>query len=239
MTKPVADLWFGVQAVDAGLLQIRESHIDPYLAGNIWLVKGRDRALLVDSGTGMRPLRDTAAALAGVPVVAVALNCFYDHAGGLYEFDDRLAHRDDVAAIENPDGRSSLSDDFVSDEMLLALPSAGYSTADYAMRPARITCALQDDDVIDLGDRSLKVIHTPGRTPGGICIWEATSRRLFTSDTLILGPAGETVAAGEPAVYRDSLRRLADLPVAEVFPGHFEAFGRETLDRLVAGLVEA
>ena len=70
MSKPVADLWFGVQAVDGGLLHIRETHIDPYLAGNIWLVKGRDRALLIDSGTGLRPLRDTAAALAGVPVVA-------------------------------------------------------------------------------------------------------------------------------------------------------------------------
>lgn len=235
MSKPVADLWFGVQALDGGLLRIRETHIDPYLAGNMWLVKGRDRALLIDSGTGLRPLRDTVAALAGVPVVAVALNCFYDHAGGLHEFDDRLAHRDDVAAIENPDGRSSVADDFVSDDMLLALPSAGYSTADYAMRPARITCALQDGDEIDLGDRRLEVIHTPGRTPGGICLWEAASRRLFTSDTLILGPAGETAPARDPEAYRKSLRRLAALPVAEVLPGHFEPFGRETFDRLVAG----
>ena len=41
--------------------------------------------------------------------------------------------------------------------------------------------------------------------------------------------------ARDPEAYRESLRRLASLPVAEVLPGHFEPFGRETFDRLVAG----
>lgn len=234
MAKPVADLWFGFEALDPGLLRLREAHVDPYLAGNMWLVKGAERALLIDTGTGMRPLRDTLAALVDRPVIAVALNCFYDHAGGLHEFDDRLAHRDDVAAIERPDGETSASNDFVCDDMLFALPCTGYSTLDYSMPPAQITCPLQDGDEIDLGQRSLRVVHTPGRTAGSICLWEEASGRLFTSDTVVPGPEAGEAEPRDRDAFLESLRRLEALPVTRVHPGHFDSFGREELDGIIA-----
>ena len=120
--KPLADLWFGVEAVDDGLLRLREAHIDPFLAGNIWLLRGEHRSLLIDSGTGIMPLRPLVSALAGQPVAAVALNRFYDHAGGLYEFDERLAHEAERAAHEHPSAETSVAADYVSDAMLRALP---------------------------------------------------------------------------------------------------------------------
>lgn len=134
--KPLADIWFGVEAVDDGLLRLREAHIDPYLAGNIWLLKGARRWLLIDSGTGIMALRPLVSALAGEPVTAVALNRFYDHAGGLHEFDERLAHEAERAAHEFPSAATSVAADFVSEEMLRALPRPGYSTAGYGLRPA-------------------------------------------------------------------------------------------------------
>lgn len=234
MTLSVADPWFGVEPVDRGLLRLREAHVDPFLAGSMWLVRGRARALLIDSGTGIMPLRATAEAIAGTEVIAVALNCFYDHAGGLHEFDQRLGHGADAAALANPTDDTSVADEYVSDAMLRALPRAGYSTAGYAMKPAPLTRVLGDGDVIDLGDRRLRVIHTPGMTPGSLSIWEAESGRLFTSDLLYIGPDGEGPEPRDPEAFAASLERIEALPVSSVHPGHFGSFDRASMKQAIA-----
>ncbi|MGF1611285.1 MAG: MBL fold metallo-hydrolase [Kiloniellales bacterium] len=236
MEKPVADHWFGIEQAGEALLHIREVHIDPYYAGNMWLAQGRDCSLLVDTGTGIAPLRATLSARLEQPIKAIALNCFYDHAGGLYEFEEVLAHEADRAAIEAPDGTTSVADDYVSDGMLLALPWAGYSTVGYAMRPASVTRSLQDGDAIDLGDRVFEVIHTPLPTAGSICLWEAATGSLFTSDVLFQGPEGFELAPRNREYAAMTAERLRALPVERVYPGHYAAFGRETMDRLLDGL---
>lgn len=235
MTLSVADLWFGVDPIDRGLLRLREAHVDPFLAGNIWLARGRDRSLLIDSGTGIMPLRATAEAIAGTAVVAVALNCFYDHAGGLYEFDERLGHGADAAALAQPTDETSVASQYVSDAMLRALPSSGYSTAGYAMKPAPLTRVLDHGDIIDLGDRRFEVIHTPGMTPGSLSLWEPESGRLFTSDLLYIGPDGGGPRPRDPAAYGASLARIEALSVRAVHPGHFDSFDGARMRAAVMG----
>jgi hypothetical protein len=41
--KPVADHWYAVKPLDPQILWIREIHVDPYVAGDIWLVRGAER----------------------------------------------------------------------------------------------------------------------------------------------------------------------------------------------------
>jgi glyoxylase-like metal-dependent hydrolase (beta-lactamase superfamily II) len=233
MALPIADLWFGIESVESGLFRIREIHIDPYLAGHMWLVRGRNADLLIDTGTGIRPLRQTVDAIADKPVKAVALNCFYDHAGGLHEFTIRLAHRADVPAIEHPDGRSSVADKFVSDDMLRALPHEGFSASNYQIRPAKVTDPLDDGDIIDLGNRRLEVIHTPGVTAGSICLWESATGNLFTSDFLYTGPEGEKARPRDHDSFVSSLRRLEALPVSKVWPGHFDSLDCSAMKELI------
>ena len=232
--KPVADIWFGVAPADAGLLRLRESHIAPFLAGNIWLLKGESAALLIDGGTGIVPLRPLIAALTPLPVIAVALNAYYDHAGALHEFDRRLGHAAEQAALENPTAASSAAEGYVSDAMLRALPWPGYSTAGYALQPAKLTRVLADGDSIDLGGRRLEVLHTPGMTPGSLCLWEPARGKLFSGDTIYIGPGGRTPKPSDPTAHRESLKRIAALPVAAVHPGHFEGFGATALTDAVA-----
>ncbi len=233
MALPIADLWFGIECVDDGLFRIRETHIDPYLAGYMWLVRGRNADLLIDTGTGIKPLRQTVDAIAGKPVKAVALNCIYDHAGGLHEFTIRLAHRADIPAIEQPDGHTSAADEFVSDGMLRALPHEGFSASNYQVRPAKVTDALDDGDIIDLGNRRLDVIHTPGVTVGSICLWESLTGNLFTSDLLFLGPEGEKARPRDHDSFVSSLRRLEALPVSKVWPGHFQSLDCSEMKELI------
>ena len=49
---------------------------------------------------------------------------------------------------------------------------------------------VEDGDTISLGDEQLKVIHPPGHTPGGMCLYNSPD--CFTGDTLFAGSIGRT-----------------------------------------------
>jgi glyoxylase-like metal-dependent hydrolase (beta-lactamase superfamily II) len=219
----------------------------------MWLVRGRDRDLLVDCGTGIVSPRPVVEAVARNPVIAVACNRWYDHAGGLGEFAERGCHRDDAELIAAPTADSSVASIYVSDEMLMALPFDGYTTENYRMAGATPTILFDDGDVIDLGNREIEVIHVPGMTPGSIVLWEKASGSLFTSDTLFDDPTPELRAK-----YRQSsdtadpqlsdpqlsdprhcaerianLKRIGELPVTTVYAGHFGRIGRRRMLDLI------
>jgi len=53
---------------------------------------------------------------------------------------------------------------------------------------------LQDSDVIQIGAVHLKVLHTPGHTPGSVCLY--TEGHVFTGDTIFVGAVGRTDLPG-------------------------------------------
>jgi glyoxylase-like metal-dependent hydrolase (beta-lactamase superfamily II) len=77
-----------------------------------------------------------------------------------------------------------------------------------------------DGDFIKLGKTGLSVIHTPGHTPGGICLYG--DGNLFTGDTLFVGAVGRTdLRGGSFETLLTSLRKLLELPPDTiVWPGH-------------------
>ena len=80
---------------------------------------------------------------------------------------------------------------------------------------------LQDGDIIEIGQTSLEVLHTPGHTPGGICLYGEGN--LFTGDTLFVGAVGRTdLPGGSLDVLLESLeKKLIVLPPETVvWPGH-------------------
>ncbi len=235
MDKRVADVWYGVEFHEHEIWRLREAHIDPFLAGDIWLVRGRERALVVDSGTGIRSPVPLIEALSGKPVIAVALNCFYDHAGGLHHFAERACHPGDAGAITEPSAATSVSNIYVRDSMFSALPEAGYLASDFRMRGAAPTRLLEEGDVVDLGDRRIEVLHTPGRTPGSLCLWERETGSLFTSDTLYDDPMDRGLNPSDPTAFAESLNRLRELPVSQIFGGHFGRLSRARMLEIIDG----
>jgi len=229
----VADFWFAVETAPAGVLRLREPHIDAYAVGDIWLVRGRERALAVDTGSGIAPSAPLVAAIADRPVAAIALNPYYDHAGGWPDFAERLCHPLDAPALADPTAENESLSAFLNEETLFAQPSADFDLAAYAMRPAAPTALVEEGDVIDLGGRRLEVLHAPGRSPGGLALWESATGALFTGDMLYDGPHGPAWPPDEPARYADSLRRFDALPVEILFPGHYGAMDATRMRRLI------
>jgi glyoxylase-like metal-dependent hydrolase (beta-lactamase superfamily II) len=92
-----------------------------------------------------------------------------------------------------------------------ALDADGYPAADIL---------LSDEEKLQLGEMTFDVIHTPGHTPGGICLH--AQGNLFTGDTLFVGDSGRTdLPGGHRPTLGKSIRRLMELPDDTIiWPGH-------------------
>ena len=240
----VAERWFEHEVVDDGLVRITEPHVDSFLRANLFLVRGRERDALVDSGLGIVPLRQELTYLFERPVVAVATHRHFDHTGGLYEFDEVAVYRADVEVVAKAEGFASLqTGDYeghevtgydLPDSLLSALPRVGFDVADYEVRPAPPTRLLDEGDLIDLGDRRLTVLHLPGHTPGEIGLWEEETGTLFSGDCVYeSGILLDELEGSNIEDYVASMRRLRDVPVQVAHGGHDDSFGRERLLELI------
>jgi len=79
------------------------------------------------------------------------------------------------------------------------------------------------DEPLQLGDLEFSVIHTPGHTPGSVCLYHAEDAVLFSGDTLFRFTCGRTdFPYSSPEKMGKSLARLAQLPPdTTVYPGHY------------------
>ena len=121
------------------------------------------------------------------------------------EFPDAkiVAYKDEEAMLENPKLNQS--------------PGFGvpYST--------KADILISDGDELKVGDVTLKFIHTPGHTEGGMCIYVEEAKALFSGDTLFRQSIGRTdFPGGSYKEIMDSIRKkLFLLPDdTNVFPGH-------------------
>lgn len=115
---------------------------------------------------------------------------------------DILIHKEDASLFSNPQENLSM---FVGGEVLLSPPER----------------LLEEGDTIEVGTLTLKVIHTPGHTRGGISLH--TDQVVFTGDTLFAGSIGRTDLPGGD--YRQIISSIKEklLPLGDdtrVYPGH-------------------
>jgi hydroxyacylglutathione hydrolase len=80
----------------------------------------------------------------------------------------------------------------------------------------------KDGSLIKVGNETLKVLHTPGHTPGSICLVD--EKLVFTGDTLFAGGIGRTdFPGGSMSEMKTSLKKLMELPLnLLLYPGHGE-----------------
>jgi glyoxylase-like metal-dependent hydrolase (beta-lactamase superfamily II) len=84
------------------------------------------------------------------------------------------------------------------------------------------TGLLEDNELIDLGNRQLAVYHTPGHSPGHICIYDSTNGYLYTGDLLYdTAPVYAFYPSTNPSDLIRSWERIAEIAgVTKVFGSH-------------------
>jgi len=246
---PIRPDWFARTDLPEGITHLVEPGVNPFLRANLWFIHGSDSSLLVDTGMGISPLKASFPDLFEREPIAYISHGHYDHTGGAHEFSEVWTHVHEEPALSVPeeatlitselspsftealaaDTESGIAPDFLVD----ALPFADYEVAAFHTTPAPPTRVFNDGDRIDLGDRSLRVLHIPGHTPGSSALFDADTGALFTGDMVYEGELLDELPESNIDDYVASMRRLMTFPVTKVYPGHEETFDGERLLQLI------
>jgi glyoxylase-like metal-dependent hydrolase (beta-lactamase superfamily II) len=233
--------WYETIPQADGVTLVHEPWMTPFFRCNMWHIRGRDRDLMVDTGLGAFGLRRYLPLLQGRPVMCLSSHTHFDHIGSTHEFDERLVHPLEANVLANPGNAATLFSHYAEGDrdgdMFLERPE-GWSAADYRITPAPATGFVADGDVIDLGDRQLHVLHTPGHSPGHVSLFEEATGMLIAQDVIYDGQLVTDCEGANLAVYAATLRRLRDLTPRIVHGGHFSSFGAVRYRQLIDSFLE-
>ena len=180
---------------------------------NIYEVIGKNTSI-VDTGTGLNSeyvVNELKKIIDPTSIKQIILTHeHFDHCGGikkLYELTDNEAK---IMAHKNA------SDKIESGDSMFAKMLGG------VMPHMPVDVKLEDGDRIILGDEIFEVLHTPGHTPGCLCLYNEKSKSLISGDTIFsYGSYGRyDFPGGSLDQLRESIERLAKFDVVNLYPGH-------------------
>ena len=136
-----------------------------------YLIVGSARALLFDTGPGVRDIRRIVHALTAVPIEALPSHLHFDHVGNLDKFEDILLP--DLPGLRRQLHGGRLSLGFYQ---FLGFVE-GFKRSSFP-----VTRWVAPGSAIDLGDRQLTLLSVPGHTPDSVVLLDHSANRLFAGD---------------------------------------------------------
>jgi glyoxylase-like metal-dependent hydrolase (beta-lactamase superfamily II) len=221
-----AEDWFAVRELEPGIhLLCEPPHVNSYL------ISGSSEAVLFDTGMGISDIKTIVTGLTDLPIRVVNSHHHFDHIGGNQLFSGGAIHETGAELVQQaiPPEWLEMAMEYI-EEMLSQVPAfenldrryfrlltadttprplpPEFNPKEWRIVPTAPTQLLRDGDVLDLGGRKLHVIHTPGHTVDGICLFDDASGALFGGDTIMAGPIYTHLPTGDLSDLARSARRL-------------------------------
>lgn len=192
---------------------LKELKIDTWIGDptNCYIVLDEEskEAMVIDAAGDVDKIEELLNILHAKLKYIYLTHCHGDHILGVIELKNRcggkiLIHREDAEGLN--DASINLTPYIIEERIELEADSR-----------------VDDNDTIHLGNLQLKVIHTPGHTKGGTCLYCEKEKCLFSGDTLFRGTWGRTdVPTGNVEdIIKSITEKLMKLPEETiVYPGH-------------------
>ena len=208
--------WFTIDQIDKETYIISEYR--HWEETHCYLLNGSEHSLLIDTGLGICNIYDKVMKLTDKPITAVATHIHWDHIGGHKYFPDFYAYENELNWLS---GEFPLTMEQIKGMVVdrCELPK-GYDVNKYEFFQGKPTRVLKDNEVINIGDRFVQIVHTPGHSPGHMCFWEKERGYLFTGDLVYKDTLLAYFPSTDPEAYLNSLERVSALPVKRLFPAH-------------------
>ena len=141
------------------------------------------------------------------PIMILLTHSHWDHMGDVASL---KKHFNVPVAVHSKDGAN------------LEKPGSDGIPLMFSIESVKAEKLLADGDIIKVGNLELKVIHTPGHSPGSVCFWCEKEKVLISGDTLFKGSIGNiSFPTSNPNDMWKSLKKLKELPPeTKVCPGH-------------------
>ncbi|MCK4848261.1 MAG: MBL fold metallo-hydrolase, partial [Candidatus Heimdallarchaeota archaeon] len=187
---------------------------------NVYIIESNKETLMIDSGAGKLINQQVHTISQSVELLQKIIEkkgitkfCLthghIDHIGGLLslQLDDK---REISASVFEAEQLTSGNSSYL-DPILNSICS-----------PLAVTTLLNEGDIINVGKFSFEILETPGHTRGSIVLYERERKILISGDTLFpQGSFGRTdLPSGSSKALLDSLKRLSDLEIRILLPGH-------------------
>lgn len=197
-----------------------------------YLVLGRDADCLIDGGWGFSSSLDSLRPDPDKPLIAIASHSHSDHIGLLHLAGRRYAHAAEAAIFADPDPVATQALPYI--DGLAALADGGtIDPATIHLLPCPIDFLVDDGSTVDLGDRVLTILHTPGHSPGSLCILDADAELLFCADTVHDGHIWDDIPGADRTALLRSHERLEQVDFLQALPGHGAMLSRDAFaDRI-------
>ncbi|MBQ3559101.1 MAG: MBL fold metallo-hydrolase [Agathobacter sp.] len=211
------DDWFTVEQIDKDTYVVSEyRHREET---HCYLLLGKEKALLIDTGLGVANIKEVVDKITSLPIMVVTTHGHWDHIGGHRFFEEFAVHEEEKEWIMD---KFPLPLSVVKQNLLNGncdFPKA-FDIEDYNIFSGIPQQILQDGDEIDLGNRKVKVLHTPGHSPGHCCFYEAERDYLYSGDLIYKGCLDMFYPTTNPKLYAQSIERVSKLEVKRILPGH-------------------
>jgi len=231
--------WFRRRELTRWLTAYDEPFMHEYLRANMYLVRGRDADLLVDTGMGVCRFSDIIPATPGKPFVALATHIHLDHVGSLHEFAERAGPAYSATQFATMPDAATYAGAFAAlSEPVARPPTENWNVHEYALRPAPLSRELAEGDVVDLGDRRFRVLHLPGHSPDSIALLDERDGIFFSGDAIYDDGLIDDLPDSDRTAYRATMARILELPVRMAYGGHGEPFDADRMRAIARGYVE-
>ena len=211
--------WFTVETIDKDTFAISE--YKHWEETHCYLLCGTEKAVLIDTGLGVANIKDIVDSLTTLPVVVVTTHVHWDHIGGHKYFENVAVHEaeEDWLSVRFPIPLQAVK------RNLMCKPCDfpnDFIIEDYQIFKGISQQILHDGDCLDLGNRKLMVIHTPGHSPGHCCFYEPDRKYLFSGDLIYKGCLDAFYPSTDPQLFWQSVRKIQNLSINRILPGHHQ-----------------
>jgi glyoxylase-like metal-dependent hydrolase (beta-lactamase superfamily II) len=244
----ISEDWFEVYEIAANLFVFYEPrHCEEAISN---LVIGQEKAALIDTGCGIGNLRKAVEEVTDKPVMVINTHTHTDHLGSNHQFDEiamfdhPLSHR----VAEKGVSYQTMHAEILEESLVIKPWPPGFHPNGFSLPPFKVSRWLTDGDRIDLGDRDLEVIYTPGEAVDHICLLDRADRILFCGDILVHGSVWTHLEGGNLKELLTSYRRLMGYfnDFDRLLPSHNEPWLDKDLlpeslagaEKVVSGLAE-
>lgn len=231
-----SDPWFEVYKVAPSTFAIYEPHQSEETIS--YLILGKDKAILFDTGMGISDLHKLIRELTALPIVVLNSHTHDDHVGNNWQFGTIYSMDTDFSRQNAKGSSADAQSEIAPGEICGELPKS-FDPKSYVTKPWHIARYIHDGDKLDLGGHVIEIIATPGHTPDAIALFDSANGLLFTGDTYYPAPIWLYRPETELDAYANSIQRLSalapqvklvlgahNIPVAppSVLPGLVAAF---------------
>ena len=160
--------WFTIQSIDEDTFVISEyKHPEET---HCYLLLGKECALLIDTGLGVSNIKDVVSKITSLPVMVAVTHVHWDHVGGHRFFENFAVHENEIEWISGkfPLPLSVVKQNLCNEDCAFPIDFDAENYVIFQGTPQQI---LHNNDEIELGNRVVKILHTPGHSPGHCCFF--------------------------------------------------------------------